>query len=86
MAPVWEWSHQVGVASVGGYVYRGSAIPQLRGAYVFGDLTGTVWAVGVDGVERLPIRLKGLDGFGEDPTGELWMTSIWGPVVKIVPA
>lgn len=86
VAPVWEWSHQVGVAAVGGYVYRGSAIPSLRGAYVFGDLTGTVWAVGVDGVEKLPIRMKGLVSFGEDPTGELWMTSLWGAVVRIVPA
>jgi glucose/arabinose dehydrogenase len=83
--PVWEWSHEVGVSAIGGYVYRGSAIPALRGSYVFGDLTGTIWAVGVDGVQKLPVRLKGLVSFGEDPTGELWMTSLWGPVVKIVP-
>jgi glucose/arabinose dehydrogenase len=38
--PVIEYSHQeVGVAVVGGYVYRGSAIPQLQGRYVFGDYT-----------------------------------------------
>lgn len=84
--PVWEWSHDVGIASIGGYVYRGTAIPALRGAYVFGDLNGTVWALGADGVQRLPIRLKGLDGFGMDPAGELWMTSLYGDVVRIVPA
>jgi glucose/arabinose dehydrogenase len=38
--PVVEYRHaDVGVAVVGGYVYRGSAIPGLRGRYVFADLS-----------------------------------------------
>jgi glucose/arabinose dehydrogenase len=38
--PVVEYSHSdVGIAVVGGYVYRGSALPALRGAYVFADFT-----------------------------------------------
>ena len=33
-----EYSHQeVGLAIVGGFVYRGSEVPTLRGRYVFGD-------------------------------------------------
>ena len=36
--PVLEYSHQeVGLAIVGGFVYRGSELPELRGRYVFGD-------------------------------------------------
>lgn len=36
--PVIEYSHRaVGIAVVGGYVYRGTALPDLRGRYVFGD-------------------------------------------------
>jgi glucose/arabinose dehydrogenase len=36
--PVLEYSHQdVGLAIVGGFVYRGSEMPDLRGRYVFGD-------------------------------------------------
>jgi glucose/arabinose dehydrogenase len=36
--PVLEYSHrEIGLAIVGGYVYRGSNIPALRGRYVFGD-------------------------------------------------
>ncbi len=31
----------IGSAVIGGYVYRGSAIPFLRGRYVFGDYTGS---------------------------------------------
>ena len=35
--PVAEYDHDEGVAVVGGFVYRGDAIPALRGRYVFGD-------------------------------------------------
>jgi glucose/arabinose dehydrogenase len=35
--PVAEYDHDEGVAVVGGFVYRGAAIPALRGRYVFGD-------------------------------------------------
>lgn len=38
--PVLEYTHRaVGIAVVGGYVYRGSAIPALTGRYVFADFT-----------------------------------------------
>jgi hypothetical protein len=33
-----EYDHQDGISITGGFVYRGSAIPQLFGKYVFGDL------------------------------------------------
>jgi glucose/arabinose dehydrogenase len=84
IGPVWEYSHDEGVAVIGGVVYRGTAIPSLRGAYLFGDVTGTIWALGADGVHRLPVDLEGLAGFGEDPNGELWMVSIYGRVVRLV--
>lgn len=35
--PVAEYDHDEGIAVVGGFVYRGSHIPPLRGRYVFGD-------------------------------------------------
>jgi glucose/arabinose dehydrogenase len=39
--PVIEYTHQdVGIAVVGGYVYRGTAVPALQGRYVFADFTG----------------------------------------------
>jgi glucose/arabinose dehydrogenase len=83
--PVWEYTHEVGVSVIAGAVYRGSAIPGLRGSFVFGDLTGIFWAFGADGVQRLPIKFRGLAGFGEEPgTGELWIVSIWGDVSRIV--
>ncbi len=44
--PVVEYGHgpDGGVAIAGGFVYRGTSIPELRGKYVFGDIsTGRLW-------------------------------------------
>lgn len=35
--PVAQYDHDEGTAIIGGYVYRGSAVPALWGHYVFGD-------------------------------------------------
>lgn len=35
--PVAQYDHDEGVATIGGFVYRGSRLPELRGTYVFGD-------------------------------------------------
>lgn len=35
--PVAQYDHDEGVATIGGFVYRGGQLPQLRGRYVFGD-------------------------------------------------
>jgi glucose/arabinose dehydrogenase len=35
--PLAQYEHDEGVAIMGGFVYRGSAIPELVGQYVFGD-------------------------------------------------
>ena len=34
--PVWNYTHELGYSVIGGYVYRGSALPTLRGDYVYG--------------------------------------------------
>ncbi len=44
--PITEYDHGVGQSITGGYVYRGSAIPDLNGHYVFGDfVSGRIWAL-----------------------------------------
>src|SRR5262249_14614662 len=37
--PIAQYFHDVGIAVVGGYLYRGNLVPQLRGKYVFGDFS-----------------------------------------------
>ncbi len=39
--PVAQYSHFDGIAVLGGFTYRGAAVPLLSGKYVFGDLGGT---------------------------------------------
>ncbi len=44
-----EYDHSDGISVTGGFVYRGSAIPELYGKYVFGDLALRGSPVRVDG-------------------------------------
>ena len=90
MMPVHEYPHSVGPAVIGGHVYRGSAIPQLRGAYVFMDMTGPVWAMGAEGsqgVVRLDLDIGGVQtSFGEDPDGELYVLTQQNGLFRLDPS
>jgi glucose/arabinose dehydrogenase len=84
--PVFDYPRSQGVAVMGGYVYRGQAIPELRGAYLFGDLGGPIWAIGASGVTRLRVDpVNGLVGWGEDPSGELYLLGIYDGVFRLTP-
>jgi glucose/arabinose dehydrogenase len=37
--PILQYDHDEGISIIGGYVYRGNAIPELQGKYVFGDFS-----------------------------------------------
>jgi glucose/arabinose dehydrogenase len=87
--PVFEYSHALGVAVVGGYVYRGAAIPRLRGYYVFADyISGRTWAkAGLAGRTRpisLGTNVAPISSFGEGAAGNLYIVSLAGAVYKIV--
>ncbi len=67
----------------GGYVYRGSAFPAMRGAYIYADFCkGQIWSLRPDGTggwENTEL-LDGVDSdfvaFGEDQSGELYLAGI----------
>ncbi|HEU5146042.1 MAG TPA: PQQ-dependent sugar dehydrogenase [Chryseosolibacter sp.] len=47
-----EYDHDEGNAIIGGYEYQGSAIPELKGKYIFGDMVnGRLFYVNVDDVK-----------------------------------
>ncbi len=86
--PTLEYSHDVGGCSVtGGYVYRGDAMPTLRGVYVFADYcSGLLWGAGQDAdgawVMSEPIETGlSIASFGEDTAGEIYLTDISGGTV-----
>lgn len=80
--PVWEYSLDGAPCSViGGYVYRGDAIPWLRGAYVYGDFcSGKVYGLRYEGgqvTEHKELADTGLRimSFAQDHAGELYLLS-----------
>ena len=89
--PVSQYGRDLGNSVTGGYVYRGSAIPALRGFYLFADWgSGHVWAKkGPGGTRRVVTGLDGqvsqISSFGQDARGELYVVSLAGSVFKIVP-
>lgn len=76
ITPVARYSHREGLSITGGYVYRGAAVPALRGWYVYSDfITKRAWACNRDGdVVKLANAPFPPSSFGETPDGELLMT------------
>jgi glucose/arabinose dehydrogenase len=90
--PVEVFAHERGFCSViGGYVYRGAAIPDLAGWYVFADYCdGTLRALRIadDGsVEqhRLGAASSEIASFGEDGSGELFVLSQNRGLFRVTP-
>ncbi|MFT5422850.1 MAG: glucose/arabinose dehydrogenase [Phycisphaerales bacterium] len=95
--PIHNYTHNAGCSITGGYVYRGCAIPELNGWYLFGDYcNGTVWALTTDGVSRTGFQIlsdqdrfstfSSLASFGEDANGELYIVQQGsGQVHRAVP-
>ena len=81
-----------GQAIIGGFVYRGAAIPDLRGTYFFADFSRReLWSLRRSGnaVSQLTNRtaeltpapphvLIGPSGFGEDAYGEIYVCDMFG--------
>ncbi|HXF56162.1 MAG TPA: PQQ-dependent sugar dehydrogenase, partial [Actinomycetota bacterium] len=80
-----------GRSVIGGYVYRGSAIPALVGAYLYSDFYNPRIVALVRqgrGVADLRVVHQGVEAtasFGEGPDGELYVLSLAGGVYRIEP-
>jgi len=91
--PVLDYSHNDGRCSIsGGYVYRGTKIPDLRGTYLYADncdgkIRGTAVGAGVQSEEiDFGIQSSGVSGFGQDNAKELYVLSLTDGVYRIDPA
>ena len=89
VAPAITYGHSNGRCSLtSGEVYRGDAIPGLRGTFLYGDLcSGEVFGYRVDG-SAAPVRLQlpAIDqpsSFGLDNAGEAYVLSRSGGVFRI---
>jgi glucose/arabinose dehydrogenase len=90
--PVYEYPQPVGLSITGGAVYRGRALPELDGWYVYADyVTKTVWAIRrqPDDVVEHTTLLEGagvISSFAEGHDGELLVIDHQGPVWRLVRA
>jgi uncharacterized repeat protein (TIGR03806 family) len=82
--PVIEYSHAVGASVTGGVVYRGTAIPELAGRYIFGDfVAGKIFASvdgggGSFGFETLLDTSFFIAAFAEEANGEILFLNYTG--------
>ena len=94
--PIASYDHGVGLSITGGYVYRGRAIPNLRGTYLYADyVSHRFFALRVNNGQLAgqPQEITGelnpggqelsVSSFGQDNAGELYVVSLGGSVYKI---
>ena len=91
-SPVITYSHEVGLSVTGGYVYRGSEIPELDGTYFYSDWVSS-WIRSFDFVnggvtnekdwtEELGGSVGQPNTYGVDGHGEMYLLTHGGQVYK----
>ncbi len=87
--PVYEYAHgDDGVSVTGGFVYRGTQLPELDGAYIYADFaSGKIWTLRfTEGVwlnELLEQSTLLVSSFGEDEAGEVYLMDFNGGLYKL---
>ncbi len=88
--PVSGFDRSEGCVVTGGYVYRGSAIPDLEGIYLFADYcSGKIWGLarGSNGgwEQNGPVETGlRISSFGEDAEGEIYVVDLAGSIFRVV--
>lgn len=86
--PVIEYGREDGCSVTGGYVYRGSRLQSLYGAYVYGDFcSGKIWALRHEAGSVVAHALIAdtdlqIASFAEDPAGEMYVLSFTGRIYQ----
>lgn len=89
-APVDQYTHDYGCSVTGGFVYRGSIVPDLAGTYLFADYcTGYLWGLIANGdgsFSTSDLLETGYNpsSFAQDASGELYVLDLSGGIYRIV--
>jgi glucose/arabinose dehydrogenase len=88
--PIFNYTHSLGNAIIGGYVYHGKVNTNLEGAYIYGDYgSGRIWALQLSGASLSNLQLvdSGLNiaSFDIDQNGELYFSAYDGKIYKLTP-
>ncbi len=90
--PVAEYGRNLGQSITGGYVYRGSAVSDLSGWYVFGDfVAGRIFAVPADSQPTVAPEVLlesglSISTFAESSGQEIFVVDYGGAIYRIVDA
>lgn len=90
--PVAEYPHLIGCAVSGGYVYRGSDLPEIQGIYIFGDYcAGHTWTLFRNAADTWQVTPfvdtdRTISSFGEDEQGELYLVDFKGTILRLTRA
>ncbi len=86
--PITVYGRDDGCSITGGYVYRGTRLPSLYGAYVYSDYcSGKIWALRYDGsrvtesIQVADTKLR-ISSFAEDTDGELYILDLEGEIYR----
>ena len=90
LKPMVSHSHVEAMSITSGYVYRGKALPDLRGAYLYGDwVSGKIWALRNDGpkvtfhqeIADTPIQII---CFARGHDGEVLVVDYQGQIFRLI--
>lgn len=83
--PIAEYSHSLGCSISGGYIYRGTAYPDLQGIYLYADYcSGRLWGIQNDGSwqsQKLLDTGLSVSSFGQSESGELYLANLSSGVI-----
>ena len=87
--PIHEYDHEIGKSITGGFVYRGSRLPNLYGSYIYADfVAGRIWALTIDALDQINNieLLKSnvfITSFGIDSQNELIILGFDGKIYQL---
>lgn len=101
LEPIYVYKHgggeDQGMSITGGYVYRGSSVPELKGRYVFADYQNPrIWSFKQEGGKTADFkdhtkalqpqggRINLISSFAEDNSGELFLLDHTGTIYQII--
>lgn len=87
--PIWEYGRDQGISVTGGFVYRGSTLPELKGKYMYADFgSGRVWALDYTNMSK-PVNTEihhaefNISAFGVDQNNELYICSFDDKIYRL---
>lgn len=84
--PLAEYTHDIGFAIIGGYVYRGTSFPDFYGSYLFADIGSDIlgWVDESEAIHFTQPYGRNWSSLGVDFSGEIYLAAFTvGEIYKL---